>query len=126
MSNGEGLNQRAQGAIMSQGKWKSLAGTAAGMGLTVAAALSQMFSQSGCSQSRSLPPVLEPPAGILVGFPNSTQTLELLTNFQDVNSDRKCEKVASKEGTAALKACLVEARSELDRVVSSGSALKPQ
>lgn len=60
MSNGEGLNQRAQGAIMSQGKWKSLAGTAAGMGLTVAAALSQMFSQSGCSQSRSLPPVLEP------------------------------------------------------------------
>lgn len=54
----------------------------------------------------SLPPVLEPPAGMLVGFPNSTQTPELLTNSQDINSGRKCGKVASKEGTTALKGVL--------------------
>lgn len=54
-----------------------------------------MFSQGGHSQSRSTSPVLEPPTGIAVGFLNSPQIPELLTNSQDVNGGRKCAKVAS-------------------------------
>lgn len=49
------------------------------------------------------PPVPEPPTGVLVDFLNSTQILHLLTNSQDIDGGRKCEEVAAKEDTAALK-----------------------
>lgn len=48
-------------------------------------------------------PVLEPPTGVLVDFLNSTQLLHLLTKSPDRDGGRKCEEVAAKEGTAALK-----------------------
>lgn len=53
-------------------------------------------------------------------FLNSTQILQLLINFQDIDSDRKCEEVAVKEGTTPVsEMCLVEECCELVCAVSS-------